>query len=113
MKFCDDTENVIEWSSEEIVVPYFSPIDNRMHRYFVDFYIKTKEKDGSISQKLIEIKPDKQTKEPTKPKNTTRRYLSEVKSWIINNHKWKSAEKYCKDRGWEFLILTEKHLFKK
>lgn len=112
MKFCDESDSVVEWSSEEIIVPYFSPLDQKMHRYFVDFWVKLRHKDGSIKCKLIEIKPNKQTKEPTKPTRVTRRYLNEVKSWVVNSSKWTAAEAFCKDKDWEFVILTEKELFK-
>jgi hypothetical protein len=112
MKFCDTTENILEWSSEEIAIKYFSPIDKRYHRYFVDFWIKIQEKNGEIKCKMVEIKPFKQTQQPKQPKRQTKSYLSEVKAWVINNHKWKAAESYCKSRNWDFLVLTEKHIFK-
>lgn len=113
MIYCDTNPNVLEWSSEELVVPYVNPFDNRIHRYFVDFWVKLQEKDGSVSCKMIEIKPDKQTKEPKKKIKATRRYLNEVQTFAINTSKWKAAEEYCKKNGWQFLILTEKHLFRK
>mgnify|MGYP000868761613 CR=1 FL=1 len=113
MIYCDTNPNVLEWSSEELVVPYVNPFDNRIHRYYVDFWVKLQEKDGSVSCKMIEIKPDKQTKEPKKKIKATRRYLNEVQTFAINTSKWKAAEEYCKKNGWQFLILTEKHLFRK
>lgn len=64
MKYCDSNPNVLEWGSEEIVIPYKSPLDNRYHRYFVDFYIKVQEKGGAIKKYLIEVKPKKQTVAP-------------------------------------------------
>lgn len=112
MKFCDTAENIIEWSSEEIQIPYYNSIDKKYHRYFVDFWIKIQEKTGEVKCKLVEIKPDKQTKKPKTPKRQTKTYLNEVKTWVINNHKWAAAESYCKSRNWDFLILTEKHIFK-
>lgn len=112
MKFCDENANILEWSSEEIIVKYFNLIDNRIHRYFPDFLIKVKEKNGLIRTKMVEIKPDKQTRSPNKPTKTTRRYIKECETFLINNLKWKAAEQYCKERGWEFMIITEKNLFK-
>jgi hypothetical protein len=106
----DQNPNVIQWSSEEVVVPYKSPIDGRWHRYFPDFLIRIRKPDGSTETILIEVKPFKETKEP-KPRNSiTRNYLYEVKTWGINTSKWKAAEEYCKDRKWKFMILTEKEL---
>jgi hypothetical protein len=110
MVYCDEKPWVLEWSSEEIVVPYKSPIDNRWHRYFVDFWIKYRKSNNEIKTLLIEIKPDSQTRQPTKKDKVTRRFLTEVQTWGINQAKWKAASEYCLDRNWEFKILTEKDL---
>lgn len=112
MKYCDENGSILEWASEEVVIPYFSNVDQKTHRYFVDFWIKIKEKNGDIRCKLIEIKPHNQTIQPKLGKKATPKYMREVKKWIINNNKWEAATKYCKEKDWEFLILTEKHLFK-
>ena len=64
MKYCDSTPSILEWGSEEIAIPYRSPIDRRVHRYYPDFYIKVREKSGKISKYIVEIKPKKQTKPP-------------------------------------------------
>lgn len=112
MKFCDMAENILEWSSEEVVIKYFNSIDKKIHRYFVDFWVKIQEKNGDVKCKLIEIKPFKQTKKPKQPKRQTKTYLREVKTWVINNNKWEAANAYCKSKNWEFLILTEKEIFK-
>jgi len=110
MVYCDEKPWILEWSSEEIVVPYKSPIDNRWHRYFVDFWIKYRKSNNEIKTLLIEIKPDSQTRPPTKKDKITRRFLTEVQTWGINQAKWKAASEYCLDRKWEFKILTEKDL---
>lgn len=110
MKWCDNNPNILEWGSEELAIPYISPKDNRVHRYFVDFYIKVKENTGIVKKYLIEIKPSKFTKEPKIPKRKTKQFLNEVLTWGVNQAKWKYATEFCKDRGWEFLILTEKEL---
>lgn len=109
MAFLDTDSRVIEWSSEEIVIPYRSPVDNRTHRYFVDFYVKMQTTSG-IKVFLIEIKPKKQTKEPEKKKRITKQYIYEVTTWGVNQSKWKAATEFCLDRGWEFKILTEDDL---
>lgn len=110
MCYCDDSESVISWGSEEIIVPYKSPIDNKMHRYFVDFIVETKQHDGSKAIQLIEIKPKKQCKPPKTPVRKTRRYISEVRTWGVNSAKWKAATEYASGRGWIFKILNEDHL---
>ena len=111
MKYCDTNENILEWFSEEIAVPYRSPIDNKIHRYFPDFYIKVKESNGSIKKYIIEIKPKKQTLEPIPQKRKTKGYIYEVYEYAKNQAKWKAAEEWCADRGYEFKVLTEDNLF--
>ena len=86
------------------------PTDNKLHRYFIDFKIKVKQKDGSVKVYLIEIKPLKQTVAPTYPGRRTQKYLAESFYFIKNQAKWKAANTYAKDRGWEFKIITEKEL---
>lgn len=109
MKWCDHNTNVIEWGSEELAIPYRSPIDGRIHRYFVDFYIKVRSPDG-IKKYLIEIKPEKFTREPKPQQRKTKAFLNEVIQWGTNQAKWNAAKEFCLDRNWEFLILTEKEL---
>jgi hypothetical protein len=110
MVYCDSNENILEWGSEELALPYRSPIDNKIHRYFPDFYIKVKESNGSIKKYLIEIKPKKQTIEPIPQKRRTKGYIYEVYEYAKNQAKWKAAEEFCKDRGYEFKVLTEDEL---
>ena len=107
MVFCDINKNVLEWGSEEVVIPYRSPVDGKMHRYYVDFIVKTKRDDGIVETSIIEVKPKKQCQPPKVPKRKTRRFLNEVKRWGINSAKWEAAEKYSELRGWKFKILTE------
>lgn len=110
MKYCDLNENILEWGSEEIVIPYISPIDNRVHRYFPDFYVRVRSKTGRIEKLIIEIKPLKQTTPPKKQQRRTKRYITEVTTYAVNDAKWKAAREYCADRQWQFKILTEKEL---
>lgn len=111
MVYCDTNENILEWGSEEIVVPYKSPVDNRYHRYFPDFYIKYKDVNGKIKKSLIEIKPFRQTQEPKVQKRKTKGYIYEVVEYAKNQAKWKAAEEWCLDHGYEFKVLTENELF--
>jgi hypothetical protein len=104
--WADKNPDIIQWSSEEVVIPYKSPIDGKWHRYFPDVWMKNKA--GKVF--LIEIKPFKETQEPEKRSRVTKKYLTEVKTYGINISKWKAAKEYCADRGWEFKIITEKEL---
>lgn len=110
MKWCDMNESVLEWGSESVVIPYKSPVDKRVHRYFVDFYIKVKNKSGLIQKYLVEIKPSKFTKPPEPPKRKTKYFIQEVFTYGINQAKWKAADEYCKDRKMKFLVITENDL---
>jgi hypothetical protein len=117
-KFCyflDHNTNILRWGYESVSLTYFSPIDNKTHRYFLDFYFETVNKQGNIEKYLVEVKPYEQTLPPKKPKNKKgeKRFLYEAQTYIINKCKWEAAEKFCKSRGVNFQIITEKHLFLK
>lgn len=110
MVWLDTNPNIIQWASEEVVVPYIKPVDGRKHRYFPDFYAKMITKEGKIKEVLLEIKPSKETTEPVKKKRITKQYINEVVTWSTNTAKWDAAREYCSERGWEFRIITEKDL---
>ena len=110
MVYCDKNAKILEWGSEEIALPYISPHDSRVHRYFPDFYIKVQENTGKIKRYLIEVKPLKQTTKPKKPKRQTKGYIREAFEYARNQAKWKAAREYCADRMWEFKVITEKEL---
>ncbi len=106
----DLNPNVIQWGSEEIIIPYISKIDNRPHRYFTDLWVKMKLPNGLIKEYIMEIKPFKQTQAPKKPDVITKSYISEVETYAVNTSKWEAAKKFCEKKGWEFHIITEKEL---
>ena len=110
MNYCDTNTNILEWGSEEMYVWYKSPVDNKPHRYFPDFYIKARESNGQVKKYIIEVKPQRQTQPPAKPKRQTRGYLREAYEYAKNQAKWKAANEWCLDRGFEFKVLTEKEL---
>ena len=110
MKWCDTSPSVLEWGSETIVIPYKSPVDNKVHRYFVDFYIKVRDKNVIITKYLIEIKPEKFTKPPDRPKKQTKKFIDEVFLYGTNQAKWKAAEEFCIERNMKFMVLTERDL---
>jgi hypothetical protein len=111
MDYCDLNESVNEWRSEEFFIPYRSPIDGKVHRYFPDFFIKYKDSKGNIRKTIIEIKPKKDLMEPEKnPKRKTKSWAYKVQTWAVNNAKWAAAKEYCEDRGYEFRIFTENEL---
>jgi hypothetical protein len=110
MKYFDENPNILEWSSEETIVPYYDPVQGKNRRYFPDFVIKARQADGSTKTIMLEVKPKKETIEPKKQKRITKRYITEVTTWGTNQAKWKAAKEYCLDRGWSFQLITEKEL---
>jgi hypothetical protein len=110
MKWCDGNPAIIEWGSEIVIIPYISPVDNRVHRYFVDFYVKVKSLDNKVQKYLIEIKPERFTKPPEIPARKTKKFIDEVFQYGVNQAKWKAAFEFCEDRKMKFMILTEKDL---
>jgi hypothetical protein len=109
MKYLDENPSVIWWASEEMFVRYYSPVDNKIHRYFPDFLANVRRKDNSTITYMIEVKPEKETKPPVQ-KRKTKRYIQESVTYIVNQSKWKAATEFCKDHGWEFKVVTEKDL---
>jgi len=111
MKWCDSSEKILQWSSEEVVIPYISPIDNKRHRYFPDFLIQT-----AKGWFLIEVKPQIESRPPKKKLvenlnlKKKRRYMKSVRTWLVNEAKWIAAKKVCDVEGWTFEIFTEKQL---
>ena len=104
--WCDKNPSVVKWNSEETVIPYRCPTDNKIHRYFVDFRITL----SNGKTYLVEIKPAAQTEPPVFPGRRTQRFLAESLTFVKNQAKWKAATEYAKDRGWEFKIITEYEL---
>lgn len=110
MVWCDNSPSVLEWQSEEFFIPYKNPIDGRVRRYFPDFKLRVKKKDGSVETWVVEIKPLKQSVAPKKQDKMTKKYINEVKTYAVNHYKWKYAEQWCKDRGYKFRVMTEREL---
>jgi hypothetical protein len=110
MKYLDTHEDVLLWASEEFSIPYRSPLDGRMHRYYPDFWVKKRNRDGKVEQVVIEVKPKKHVEGPKPQKKKTRRYLGELAKHAVNVRKFEVAERFCDERGMKFQIMTEKEL---
>jgi len=108
MKYLDENPRVIWWASEELYIPYVSPVDNRVHRYFPDFIAKVKQEDKETTL-VLEVKPFKETQQPTQARRT-KRFIQETVTYAVNQQKWKAAEMFCKEHGWQFKLITEKEL---
>ena len=110
-RWADLNENVLAWGSETIVIPYVSPIDNKVHRYFVDNFVVFKDKQGNKQKFLIEIKPSKQVARPVDSKRKKQStVIHEQVTWVTNQAKWEAAKKWAEKKGCQFIILTEKEL---
>jgi hypothetical protein len=110
MEFLDSQPNVLKWCSEEVVIPYYNPVDGKMHRYFMDFFVLYKNAMGQEVRKLIEVKPYAQTIPPKKPLKMTKSYKRAVIAYATNQAKWKAARLFCEQKDMIFDIFTEYHL---
>lgn len=110
-RWMDNNDKVVSWGSESVIIPYISPIDKRLHRYFVDLVVGLQEKDGTIKKLLIEIKPEKFCSAPViTPRKSKKTILFEHTQYAINSAKWEAARRWCEKNGYTFLILTEKSI---
>jgi hypothetical protein len=114
MVWADRSKQIIKWNSEELVIPYVSPVDGKVHRYFPDFWVQVLEHSGKIVTSIIEVKPKTQMGPPKlgKTAKSKYRYAKAMKTWKVNEAKFKMAREFCDDRKWKFKILTEDHLVK-
>lgn len=117
MRHLDTSPNVLRWNSEEVIVPYYYPVDKKVHRYFPDMIVEYLQKDGSTKIFMVEIKPYKETLKPVQPKRKTAKAMARFKQEILtyekNQAKWAAAREFCKAKGMTFVVLTEKELFRK
>lgn len=109
MNWFDLTPAVVKWNSEDLVIPYINPMDNKPHRYFVDFVAQIQDKSGSVKVYAIEVKPFFETLPPV-PTSNKKRLLLETQTYITNQSKWKAAKEFCSSKGIHFIVLTEKDL---
>lgn len=104
-KYCDNNDKIVKWAVEPFSIPYFDAGTKKNRRYFPDFYLEME--DGK--KIIVEIKPHTQTKPPTSTRRTKRTFLAE-QTYMTNQSKWFACDKFCKEKGWEFKVVTEKTL---
>ena len=107
MFWLDKNPSILKWTSEEIVIPYISPVDGRQHRYFIDFGALVKDSKGQERKVIIEVKPSSQTKPPKFPGKQTKKYLTEAQTYVVNQAKWKAAEAWAEQNNFTFIIADE------
>jgi hypothetical protein len=116
--YCDNSNEIIKWSSEPIGIPYVSPLDNKQHTYYVDFYMRIETEDGTLIDYLVEVKPkaslEKPIMESSKPSvQQLKNYNHSLKTWITNRAKFSAAKQYAENMGYNFIVVTETFLFNK
>lgn len=110
-KWCDKNPGVVNWSSEQIAIPYYDPTYRKVRRYYPDFAIRVLNNDGSPVNYIVEIKPTKEVKPPKlNPRKKKETFIKEMATYRTNQAKWKAAEEFCSRRGMKFKIITEEHL---
>lgn len=108
-KILDNNPNIVRWRSEPFFIPYVKPTDKKVHRYFPDYYVEARQKDGTVKKIVIEVKPEKDAN--ISMAKIRRIRLAENLTYAVNRAKWLYADKWCKARGIEFMVLTERELF--
>lgn len=111
MQYFDLHPDVLWWSSEEISIKYFNPIDKMYHKYFPDFMARIRNTKKEEITYMIEVKPYKQTLQPEKKKRKSKNFLIEMATYTINQSKWRAADIFCQENGIKFKIITEHSLF--
>jgi hypothetical protein len=113
MMYLDRHPDILQWSSEEMWIPYWNPVKKKTARYFPDFFVKRRKKDGTIELAIIEVKPKSETMPPpvmSGKRAQTKSYLYKIATFATNAAKWAAADKYCKAKGWKFIIMTAEDL---
>ena len=111
MQWCDTQKQVLSWQSEEKRVRYYDAVKKKHRTYYPDFLVKYINSNGEIITEMVEVKPQRQVVGPSpNPKKKTKTWLNQVNTYVTNQCKWKAAEEYCEDRGWNFRLLTEKNV---
>lgn len=115
-KFFDCNPNILKWSSEEIAIPYMKPTDNKMHRYYPDYFIQYRTRTGEIKWELLEVKPAAQTKVSRSRNPQTKLY--ENLTYAVNASKWQAAQLWCEQQSQlsgkniSFRVVTERSIFR-
>ena len=108
MRMLDEKDNCISWASEEFSIKYYHPIKLCYKRYFPDFFVEMRQKDGKIFKAIVEIKPANQIAQPRRKKNgKMQRFIYESMTFAVNRAKWEAAVKFCKEHKLKFYVVTK------
>lgn len=118
-QYCDLNPNILKWSSEPLVIKYWSPIDKKEHNYYPDYYIKVINSKKEVEEWIIDIKPQSQYKLDKKPEikgciteKKLKTYNEKLKIWITNRAKFESATRFAKERGYKFGAIDESFILR-
>lgn len=111
-KMLDGNPYILRWCSEPFGIPYVRPTDNKVHKYYPDYFIEYQNKHGNIIKEIIEVKPKTQVKPPKKTGKSKKQQLNEQMTYAINVAKWTAAKQFCDQHGITFRVVTEQQLFK-
>jgi hypothetical protein len=107
--WCDTNPQVIKYCSEELIIPYMSPVDKKMHKYFPDLVMEVQDNNKITTRYVVEIKPFKETI-PPKTSKKSQQLFEATKTFVVNSAKWAAADQWCVKNNFKFIILTEKEL---
>ena len=105
MRFCDTNDNVLQWASEAVQIPYRNPLTGKQTIYVPDFLITYRTRNNTMRAELIEIKPKKQSVVESKTSSRDRAVIA------VNYAKWDAATKWAKRQGLMFRVITEDQMF--
>ena len=106
MNFCDNNDNILQWASEPIRIPYQHPLTGKITTYVPDFIVTYRGPKNTTHAELIEIKPKKQSLIEDKMNSRDRAIVA------INHFKWEAAQRWCKANGLKFRVITEDDIFR-
>ena len=103
--FLDSNENVLQWASESISIPYRNPLTGKQSLYVPDFLVTYRGPNNTTKAELIEIKPKKQSLVESKMNANERAIVA------VNYAKWDSATKWAKKNGLTFRVINEDQIY--
>lgn len=106
MRFCDTNDNILQWASESISIPYRNPLTGKITNYVPDFLVVYRDRKNTTRAEIVEIKPKKQSVIESKASNRDRAIVA------VNYAKWDAATKWCRRQGLTFRVITEDDIFR-
>lgn len=106
MIFLDSNDNVLQWASESVAIPYRNPLTGKQSMYIPDFLVTYRGRNNTTVAELIEIKPKKQSLIESRASDRDRAIVA------VNYAKWDSATKWARRNGLTFRVINEDMIFR-